>query len=79
MRTRTIPGSGWPHRGGFDGPKQVVPGFEHHVGGDRTQVLEEPVCRAVGNDGPPLGEDAQLGGGMESESEQIGECQLFCV
>ena len=35
-------GSGWSYRGGGDGAEQMIPVLEYDVGGDGSQVLEEP-------------------------------------
>lgn len=61
--------SGWAYRGGGDGLKQMIPVLEHDVGGDRSQVFEEPVCGASCDDCLAPGQDPQHGGGVEPKGE----------
>ena len=49
----------------------MVPAFEHNIGGDRSQVLEEPVRRAPRDNSLPPGEHSPSGRSMEGEGEQI--------
>jgi len=53
----------------------MVPGLEHHIGGNGPQMLEEPVPRAPRDDGLAPGQHGQRGGGMEGEGEQIEDHQ----
>ncbi len=61
--------SGWAYRGGGDGLKQMIPVLEHDVGGDRSQVFEEPVCGASCDDCLAPGQDPEHGGGVEPKGE----------
>jgi hypothetical protein len=47
------------------------PVLEDNIGGDSPQMLEEAVCRAACDDGGSPGEDPEISGGVECESEQI--------
>jgi hypothetical protein len=61
--------SGWSYRGGGDGVQQMIPVLEYDVGGDGSQVLEEPVCCATCDDCLAPGEDREHGGGMKPKGE----------
>ncbi len=54
-------------------PEQMVPGLEHDVSVDGSQVFEEFVCRAPGDDGVAPGGHGQPRGNMACEGQQI-EC-----
>jgi hypothetical protein len=47
----------------------MIPVLEHDVGGDRSQVFEEPVGGAAGDDRLTLREDREHGRGTEREGE----------
>ena len=47
------------------------PVLEDNVGGDGPQVLEEAISRTTGDDGGAPGDDAEIGGGVECEGEQV--------
>jgi hypothetical protein len=61
--------SGWAYRGGGHGARQMIPVLEHGVGCDRSQVLEESLHGAAGDDRLAPGQDRQHGGGMGSKGE----------
>ena len=54
-----------------DGLEQVRPVLEDNIGGDSPQMLEEAIHGATGDDGGSPGEDPEISGGVECESEQI--------
>ena len=47
----------------------MIPVLEDDVGGDRSQVLEEPVCGPTGDDGGSPSQDREHGGGVEPKGE----------
>ncbi len=47
----------------------MFPVLEHDVGGNRSQVLEEPVVGTSGDDRLAPGKDRQHGGGKEPKGE----------
>ena len=47
----------------------MLPVLEYDVGGDRSQVFEEPVCGPTGDDCLAPGQDREDGGGMEPKGE----------
>ena len=63
--------SRWPYGRGGDGPKQVVPVLEDHIGGDGPQMLEEAVFGATRDDGGSPGKNGEISGGMEGKGQQV--------
>ena len=62
----------------------MIPVLEYDVGGNCSQMLEEPVCGATGDDSLAPCQDRERGGGMERKGEYIahdedaGQCLLPC-
>ena len=61
--------SGRAYCGRRDGLKQMIPVLEQDVGGDRSQVFEEPARGASCDDCLAPGQDPEHGGGVEPKGE----------